>query len=190
MTWMGINGFALFMQIYVSFKGYEPSVRLLSLIGWGVPALVVILILIAKRDTYGIYSIKITGADNMAFMCWITDSVVRNVTNVGYFGLIFTLNLIVFVWAIVKATACNQKCSNGKAVCGFLGFSSLLGLTWGLAFASVRAWLVPQLYIFTILNSIHGLYLVVWYSAFRRNQSARRDSQCSYQSSKAGQEKR
>nr|XP_014339426.1 PREDICTED: G-protein coupled receptor 56-like [Latimeria chalumnae] len=34
-TWVGINGFALFMQVYNVFKRHEPSIRLLSLIGWG-----------------------------------------------------------------------------------------------------------------------------------------------------------
>lgn len=86
---------------------------------------------------------------------------VHSVLVMGYGGLTSLFNLVVLAWALwtlrrlrVQADAPNARACHDTVT--VLGLTVLLGTTWALAFFSFGVFLLPQLFLFTILNSLYG----------------------------------
>uniref|UniRef100_H3A2A6 Adhesion G protein-coupled receptor G3 n=1 Tax=Latimeria chalumnae TaxID=7897 RepID=H3A2A6_LATCH len=171
-TWMGIEGFHLYMLLIRVYNTYvRHYIVKLGIVGWGLPTLVVTLILILKSNAYGSFEIETTQHKN-ASMCWIKDPVVHYATNVIYFGFIFLCNTTLLLFVVgkilkLKSTVPVQR-KIWKDISTVLGLSSMLGITWGLAFFSFGPLLHTLLYLFTILNSLQGFFLLLWVWALRR----------------------
>lgn len=95
----------------------------------------------------------------------------------GYGGLTSLFNLVVLAWVLwtlhrLKA----QKKASGLRVCRdtitVLGLTVLLGTTWALAFFSFGVFLLPQLFLFTIFNSLYGFFLFLWFCSQRCRSEA------------------
>lgn len=88
--------------------------------------------------------------------CWLTSPPAYSAT-LCYAGLILLFNMLVLgrVVMILRSIR-RQKGQARKDWATVLGLTCLLGTTWGLAFFGFGIFLVPQLYLFTILNSLQG----------------------------------
>lgn len=86
---------------------------------------------------------------------------VHSVLVMGYGGLTSLFNLVVLAWAlwILCRLRAREKVLSSWAyrdTVMVLGLTVLLGTTWALAFFSFGAFLLPQLFLFTIFNSLYG----------------------------------
>ena len=93
--------------------------------------------------------------------CWVRSSWVHRVLVMGYGGLTSLFNLVVLAWALrVLSKLRVQEKAPGTRACRdtvtVLGLTVLLGTTWALAFFSFSVFLLPQLFLFTIFNSLYG----------------------------------
>lgn len=97
------------------------------------------------------------------FRCWISNAVVHQGVNVGYYAVVFIFTFIVFIMTVRKIVL--LKSAAGKAqdtssiktnFFSILGLFFLLGITWAFAFFSFGPLLIASYYIFTILNSFQG----------------------------------
>ncbi|KAM3827456.1 adhesion G-protein coupled receptor G4 [Vipera latastei] len=115
-TWMGLEAINMYFALVRVFKVYIPYYMLrLSIAGWGVspflvnvvlfswgslgiPALIVIVALSISRDFYGTEFVlrRNTDSPSMQF-CWIQDNSVFYISVVGYFILVFLINISMFV---------------------------------------------------------------------------------------------
>ncbi|NWI69468.1 AGRG3 protein, partial [Todus mexicanus] len=168
-TWMALEGCHLYL-LFVKVLGtyIHHYLAKLCLVGWGFPALVVGVAGII--GSYGEYSIQTADHQVIAHLCWITPKylLVHYITNCGYFGLIFLFNMAVF-GVVTQKSCCLQ--SRGavqgdrktwKVALVVLGLFCLLGATWALAFLTYGTSSVPVLYLFTILNSLQGIFIFIW----------------------------
>lgn len=89
--------------------------------------------------------------------CWLTSPSAHYVT-LCYAGLILLFNVLVLVAvvAVLRRTRQQQQQRARKDWMTVLGLTCLLGTTWGTAFCAFGVLLVPQLYLFTVLNSLQG----------------------------------
>lgn len=88
--------------------------------------------------------------------CWLTSSPAHYAT-LCYTGLILLFNTLVLGRvAVILRRIRQQKGQAWKDWATVLGLTCLLGTTWGLAFFRFGVFLVPQIYLFTILNSLQG----------------------------------
>ncbi|XP_069510310.1 adhesion G-protein coupled receptor G5 isoform X2 [Ambystoma mexicanum] len=166
-TWMAIEGFHLYLLLI---KVYNIYVRhylcKLSAVGWGLPILTVILIALIRGDSYGTHTIGTYEGYQNRTMCWVVSWEVNYGLNLAYVGFIFVFNASILIIATKKIrnlhTAKGQACRDTMTV---LALTCLLGLTWGLAFFSFGAMLETQIFAFTILNSLQGLFIFIWYCA-------------------------
>ncbi|XP_015495087.1 adhesion G protein-coupled receptor G3 isoform X3 [Parus major] len=104
------------------------------------------------------------------FRCWITSKhlLVHYITNCGYFGLIFLFNMAVF--GVVTQKSCSLQGTGAvqgyhkpwKVALVAAGLFCLLGATWALAFLTYGISSTPVLYLFTILNSLQGIFIFIW----------------------------
>lgn len=95
------------------------------------------------------------------FRCWISDAIVHQGVNIGYYAGVFIFTLTVFIItvrqiAVLKPAEAQNSSSIKTNSFSILGLFLLLGITWAFAFFSYGPLLLPSYYIFTILNSFQG----------------------------------
>ncbi|NWH24339.1 AGRG3 protein, partial [Grus americana] len=168
-TWMLLEGCHLYL-LFVKVLGtyIHHYLAKLCLVGWGFPALVVGVAGII--GSYGEYIIQTTDHQVIAHLCWITSKylLVHYITNCGYFSLIFLFNMAVF--GVVTQKSCclqgtgviHQDRKAWKVALVAVGLFCLLGTTWALAFLTHSTSSAPILYLFTILNSVQGIFIFIW----------------------------
>ncbi|NXD73504.1 AGRG3 protein, partial [Eolophus roseicapillus] len=168
-TWMALEGCHLYL-LFVKVLGtyvHQYLVKL-CLVGWGFPALVVGVA--GAISSYEEYSIQTMDHQVIAHLCWITSKhlLVHYIANCGYFGLIFLFNTAVF--GVVIQKSCSLQGTGvvqgdrkaWKVALVAMGLFCLLGATWALAFLTHGTSSVAMLYLFTILNSLQGIFIFVW----------------------------
>ncbi|NXI07523.1 AGRG3 protein, partial [Irena cyanogastra] len=168
-TWMALEGCQLYL-LFVKVLGtyIHHYLAKLCLVGWGFPVLVVGVA--GVIGSYGEYSIQTMDHQVIARLCWITSKhlLVHYITNCGYFGLIFLFNMAVF--GVVTQKSCSLQ--GAGAVQGYrqpwkvalvaAGLFCLLGATWALAFLTYGISSTVVLYVFTVLNSLQGIFIFIW----------------------------
>ncbi|KAM9408682.1 adhesion G-protein coupled receptor G1 [Pholidichthys leucotaenia] len=185
-TWMALEGFHLYLLLVKVFNIYIRRYLLkLSVVGWGVPAIIVSLVVIIKRDIYGLVFMDSSNSNDTA-MCYIKDDTVKITTMVGFFSLVFLFNMSVLGVTVRQVLCLHQsqkygptECSRVKRnICTLLGLITLLGMTWGMVFFLFGPLSTPFLYLFCILNSLQGFFIFLWFvmSLKKTKQSANEKS--------------
>lgn len=84
-------------------------------------------------------------------------------TCAGYFGVMFFLNVAMFIVVMVQICGRNGKRSNRtlreevlRNLRSVVSLTFLLGMTWGFAFFAWGSLNVPFMYLFSIFNSLQG----------------------------------
>ncbi|XP_067351081.1 adhesion G-protein coupled receptor G2-like isoform X2 [Channa argus] len=170
-SWMALEGFHFYILLVTVFNIYIRRYLLkLSLVGWGVPAVIVSLVVIIDKDAYGHAPLNPSNPNDTT-ICYITNNTVKDVTTIGAFGLVFIFNMIMLVVTIRQVLSLRHDKEFGQSNYGrvkgdilvLLGISILLGITWGLVFFSFGSLTTPGLYLFCILNSLQGFFIFLWF---------------------------
>ncbi|KAJ8279314.1 hypothetical protein COCON_G00063800 [Conger conger] len=176
-TWMGLEAFHMYLAIVKVFNSYMSRYMLkFSLFGWGVPLMVVIIVIAISKDNYGLISYgKYTDGSTDEF-CWIRNDVAFYVALVAYFCLVFVINLAMFVVVMVQLRRIkrqnpnNSQHRNGlQELRSVAGLTFLLGLTWGFAFFAWGPVNLAFMYLFAILNSLQGFFIFIFHCALKEN---------------------
>ncbi|XP_040426814.1 adhesion G protein-coupled receptor G3 isoform X2 [Cygnus olor] len=168
-TWTALEGSHLYLLFIKVLGTYiHHYLAKLCLIGWGFPALVVVVA--GAMGSYGEYSIRTTDQQTVVHLCWINSEhlLVHYITNCGYFSLVFLFNTAIF--GVVAWKNCHLwstgmvqgHCKAWRVALAAVGLFCLLGATWALAFLSYGSSSVPMLYLSAILNSLQGLFIFIW----------------------------
>ncbi|XP_021441659.2 adhesion G-protein coupled receptor G5 isoform X2 [Oncorhynchus mykiss] len=173
-TWMAIEAVHLYLLLVKVFNTYyRHYMAKLSVIGWGVPGIIVGVSLAVKdiKPLYGPTKMTMADTNQTNTICWIMDIPFFYCMNVAYFTLIFVFNsgiLLTVTTRICQLQCYSSKGMPGKAslawkdICTVLGLTCLLGITWGLAFLSYGYVNLPILYLFSIFNSLQGFFIFLW----------------------------
>ncbi|XP_035636884.2 mucin-5AC-like isoform X2 [Oncorhynchus keta] len=177
-TWMGLEAVHMYLALVKVFYTYIPRYMLkFSLLGWGTPLLVVIVVIAVDEDNYGLvgYGKYVDGSRTDDF-CWLKNDIAFYVTVVAYFCVIFLMNLVMF--AVVMVQLCRIKRQNPdnkrhrnrlQDLRSVVGVTVLLGLTWGFAFFAWGPVNLPFMYLFCIFNSFQGFFIFVFHCAVKEN---------------------
>lgn len=95
--------------------------------------------------------------------CWINSNAVFYITVVGYFCVIFLLNISMFIVVLVQLCRIKRKKQLGaqrktsiQDLRSIAGLTFLLGITWGFAFFAWGPVNVTFMYLFAIFNTLQG----------------------------------
>ncbi|XP_068566810.1 adhesion G protein-coupled receptor G3-like [Cebidichthys violaceus] len=181
-TWTALEGFHLYLLLVRVFNIYVRRYLLkLSLVGWGLPTLIAVVCGIS--GVYGKYRLEVKDADDRnstAEICWMSSHrlPVSFVTTVAFPCLVILCNscmlgLVVFkLWGLraggggAESGRDSKKMTREKWMklwkdCAtVLGLSCVLGLPWGLASTTYIS--LSGIYVFTILNSLQGVFMFLW----------------------------
>ncbi|XP_062997543.1 adhesion G-protein coupled receptor G5 [Elgaria multicarinata webbii] len=173
LTWMAIEGFHLYMLVIRVYNSYIRRYLLkLCSVGWGFPGLAVLAIVLIKNNSYGAHFVKTSSDRSSSAMCWITAPVINHI-NLIYFSATILFNmavLAVVVWKVrqLKANPLRQRKEHScKDLVTVLGLTCLLGATWTSVFISFGVFSILQMFLFTVLSSLQGLFICLWYCFLR-----------------------
>ncbi|XP_050995016.1 adhesion G-protein coupled receptor G6 isoform X4 [Labeo rohita] len=176
-TWMGLESIHMYIALVKVFNTYiRRYILKFCLVGWGVPAAVVGIVLAVGKNSYGKnYYGKGDNGQGTEF-CWIHSPVVFYVTCVGYFSMIFLMNVAMFIVVMIQICGRNGKRSNRtlreeilRNLRSVVSLTFLLGMTWGFAFFAWGPVSLAFMYLFSIFNSLQGLFIFVFHCALKEN---------------------
>ncbi|XP_075393462.1 adhesion G-protein coupled receptor G1 [Tenrec ecaudatus] len=173
LTWMGLEGYNLYRLVVEVFGTYVPGYMLkLSLVGWGFPLFLVTLVALVDVNNYGSIILTVRRTPQRVIypsMCWIRDSMVSHITNLGLFGLVFLFNTVMLGTMVVQILRLRPNAQKWPHVLTLLGLSLVLGLPWALIFFSFASgtFQLAILYLFSIITSFQGFLIFLWYWSMR-----------------------
>ncbi|XP_004626004.1 adhesion G-protein coupled receptor G1 [Octodon degus] len=173
LSWMGLEGYNLYRLVVEVFGTYVPGYVLkLSAVGWGFPAFLVMLVALVDVNNYGPIILAVHRTPESVIypsMCWIRDSLVSYVTNLGLFSLVFLFNLAMLGTMVVQILRLRPHNQKWPHVLTLLGLSLVLGLPWALVFFSFASgtFRLVILYLFSIITSFQGFLIFLWYWSMR-----------------------
>ncbi|KAG8524309.1 Adhesion G-protein coupled receptor G1 [Galemys pyrenaicus] len=173
LSWMGLEGYNLYRLVVEVFGTYVPGYLLkLSAVGWGFPIFLVILVVLVDVNNYGPIILAVHRTPESVIypsMCWIRDSLVSHITNLGLFSLVFLFNAAMLGTMVVQILRLGPHGQQWPHVLTLLGLSLVLGLPWALVFFSFASgtFQLVVLYFFSIITSFQGFLIFLWYWSMR-----------------------
>ncbi|XP_041325993.1 adhesion G-protein coupled receptor G6 isoform X4 [Pyrgilauda ruficollis] len=181
-TWMGLEAVHMYIALVKVFNTYiRRYILKFCIIGWGLPALVIAIVFAsANTNASHVYGKQLYGRDANGQggddFCWIKNEVVFYVTCAGYFGIMFLMNVAMFIVVMVQICGRNGKRTNRslkeeilRNLRSVVSLTFLLGMTWGFAFFAWGPLTLAFLYLFSIFNSLQGLFIFVFHCAMKEN---------------------
>ncbi|XP_035767568.1 adhesion G-protein coupled receptor G2 [Neolamprologus brichardi] len=174
-TWMGLEAVHMYVALVKVFNVNVSHYMLkFSLAGWGIPMIVVIIVIAIDKKNYGLVSYGRFSDGTTDEFCWLKNDIAFYVAVVAYFCVIFIFNFVMFI--VVMVQLCRIKKQNPQNlqhrstlqdVRSVLGITILLGLTWGFAFFAWGPVNLPFMYLFAIFNSLQGFFIFVFHCAVK-----------------------
>ncbi|NXL42285.1 AGRG2 protein, partial [Podilymbus podiceps] len=173
-TWMGLEAFHMYLALVKVFNTYVRKYILkFCIVGWGLPAVVVSIVLAVSPDNYGRKTTGKVSINRPDEFCWIKNEIVFYITAVGYFCLIFLINISMFIVVLIQLCRIKKKKQLGtqrktsiQDLRSVAGLTFLLGITWGFAFFTVNEVFT---YLFTIFNTLQGFFIFLFYCVTKEN---------------------
>ncbi|XP_077336872.1 adhesion G-protein coupled receptor G2 isoform X2 [Lithobates pipiens] len=175
-TWMGLEAFHMYLSLVKVFNTYIRKYMLkFCIIGWGAPAVVVAIILAVNKDLYELQISTPYPNGAADYFCWM-KGIIYWITVVGYFCIIFLLNVSMFVVVLIQLCRIKRQKQLGyqrktmlQDVRSVAGITCLLGITWGLGFFSFGPGKTVIQYLFAIFNSLQGFFIFFFYCVAKEN---------------------
>ncbi|KAF3705649.1 Adhesion G-protein coupled receptor G4 [Channa argus] len=167
-TWMGLEAVNMYLALVKVFNVYVPSYILkFCVLGWGLPLVICILVLVVNREAYGNhlytdFQPSLGSPHNSDSFCWLQDNVTFYVSVVAYAVLVFIFNTAVFVVVLLQIRHMQVNSPAGTRsglmhdLKGVASLTLLLGLTWTIGFFTWGPARVVLLYLFSGLNTLQG----------------------------------
>ncbi|KAM9354916.1 adhesion G-protein coupled receptor G6 [Pholidichthys leucotaenia] len=177
-TWMGLESVHMYIALVKVFNTYiRRYILKFCIMGWGLPAVLVGIVVMADKKSYGLkeYGRGESARESTEF-CWIDSPVVFYTTCVGYFCLVFLLNVAMFIVVMLQICGRNGKRTNRslreevlRNLRSAISLTFLLGMTWGFAFFAWGPVSLAFTYLFAIFNSLQGLFIFFFHCALKEN---------------------
>ncbi|KAL4236327.1 hypothetical protein ACF0H5_004714 [Mactra antiquata] len=171
--WMFVEGIHILFMLVQVFDAAKSRLRYYYCIGYGAPLFVVGVSALVYHEGYGTQR-----------YCWLTTERMFIWSFAGPVALILLVNLVILIYAMSavckhseyvftkeKSTAWSMK----AWIQGALAIEVLLGLTWVFGYFYISAEAIPIAYLFTIFNSLQGLFIFVFHCVL--NKKVRKEYQ-------------
>ncbi|XP_062409226.1 adhesion G protein-coupled receptor G3-like [Sardina pilchardus] len=177
LTWFAIEGLHLYLLFIRVFNIHVRRYLLkLSLLGWGLPAVPVAVVV--GLNLYGESKIENVegGSTSMCFMK--KENLIPQILTYCYFLLVLIFNVTMFsvvlnqlLKARLHSPMPQDKGLNRGMVLSLLALSWMLGISWGImTFGGIAPLQEISFYIFCSLNGLHGLFLFLRYCSLLRKE--------------------
>uniref|UniRef100_A0A8C4N3M1 Uncharacterized protein n=1 Tax=Eptatretus burgeri TaxID=7764 RepID=A0A8C4N3M1_EPTBU len=174
-SWMGLEALHLHLALVRVFFYTPHRLMKTAALGWGLPVVVVGLLLIIDADAY-----QAVDEGHGEVFCWIRPGLPLGLTVIAYLAVVLLMNLLVFIFVLMQlahlrsgrsfpnagpAPATGRHSPSGLQAAGSL--ASLLGLTWILGLVAFGPTYLPFMYLFVISNSLQGFCIFLFHCILR-----------------------
>ncbi|KAG5269572.1 hypothetical protein AALO_G00203540 [Alosa alosa] len=177
LTWVAIEGLHLYLLFIRVFNIHIRRYLLkLGLLGWGLPAVPVAVIV--GLDLYGESKIENEEGGSTS-VCFVKkDNLIPQILTYCYFLLVLLFNVTMFsvvlnqlLKARLHSPIPQDKGLNWGMVLSLLALSWMLGISWGvMTFSAIAPLQEISFYIFCTLNGLHGFFLFLRYCSLLRKE--------------------
>ncbi|XP_034006809.1 adhesion G-protein coupled receptor G6 isoform X4 [Trematomus bernacchii] len=176
-TWMGLESIHMYIALVKVFNTYiRRYILKFCIVGWGLPAVLVGIVVAVDKNSYGVREYGRGDSGESSKFCFIKNSVVFYTTCVGYFCLVFLLNVAMFIVVMMQICGRNGKRSNRtlreevlRNLRSVVSLTFLLGMTWSFALFAWGPVYLAFTYLFSIFNSLQGLFIFIFHCALKEN---------------------
>ncbi|XP_056261110.1 adhesion G-protein coupled receptor G6 isoform X4 [Seriola aureovittata] len=177
-TWMGLESIHMYIALVKVFNTYiRRYILKFCIVGWGLPAVLLGIVVAVDKNSYGSIEYGRGGSEEeSSVLCWIKNKAVFYTTCVGYFCVVFLLNVAMFIVVMMQICGRNGKRSNRtlreevlRNLRSVISLTFLLGMTWGFALFASGPVALAFMYLFTIFNSLQGLFIFIFHCALKEN---------------------
>ncbi|XP_052777119.1 adhesion G protein-coupled receptor L1-like isoform X1 [Mya arenaria] len=164
--WMFLEGIHILFMLVQVFDAARSRVKYYYLVGYGFPLLIVGISALVYHDGYGTEK-----------YCWLTSDRMFLWSFAGPVAFILLVNLLILIYAMTAVckhseyvfTKDKSPTGNIRAwIQGALALEVLLGLTWVFGFFYISEEALPFAYLFTIFNSLQGLFIFVFHCVLNK----------------------
>lgn len=170
LCWMAMEVFHTFLLVRKVFSSTPPWVFYLG--GFGLPALLVG-ILLSVGGIYG--ERKIVPSENVTGpyrMCWMLDNdnsrLAHYIINVGLLAVVVSSGAVMLFLVVKEIRNRPDWKKIHVAFLSIWGLTCLFGTTWGLGFLDFGPLSEATLFLFCVINSLQGFFLMLRYCALER----------------------
>ncbi|XP_070568344.1 adhesion G-protein coupled receptor G6-like isoform X2 [Ptychodera flava] len=160
MIWAALEAINMYLLLVKVFKTYiSHQILKFSIIGWGLPLVVVAITLGIDLDHYGYFN----------NICWLS----RYPFYFGFLipvGIILIFNFVVYFLVLHQICGLNsrklttsQRYTTVAQVRAAMCVMVLLGLTWAMAVFAINEVSLVVNYLFAIFNSLQGLFIFIFH---------------------------
>ncbi|XP_062273683.1 adhesion G-protein coupled receptor G1-like [Scomber scombrus] len=162
--WMGIEVFHTFWLVHVVFYP-SPKPYVWNLVGFVLPAVPVI-VLAAVGDIYGLREVVPSDdVSNPYRMCWMKNNskawLAHYFTTMTILPILVITGMVMLFLVYREIRTRDEWRQNRVAFLSIWGLSCLYGTTWGLTFLDIRPLSEYIIFLFCILNSFQGFFLML-----------------------------
>ncbi|XP_077972920.1 uncharacterized protein LOC120337160 isoform X3 [Styela clava] len=183
LMWMGLEAINMYIALVKVFNTYYRKYMLkMSLAGWGVPLLIVLIAFIVQFAT-GIPSYEMNSKTEI---CWLRKDVFYG-TLVAPFAIVFLLNSVIYCLVLAQLLGMSSrklkhldsarklkkpaKRENFRKLRGAIGLMALLGISWGFALGTFDKAALTFAYVFVVFNSSQGFWVFIFHCVLKKEVS-------------------
>jgi hypothetical protein len=156
--WMLCEGILLYMMVVVVFDSGKTYSALFFALGWGLPLVIVGVSFGARYDYYGNSDYCFLTQHNGLIYAFVGPMIAILLVNLGIF--IVVLKIVVSRVSDIAGRRVAYVKSGLRAAAVLM---PIMGLTWAVGVFAVDSLSLPLAYMFTILNSLQGLFVLIFH---------------------------
>ncbi|XP_058809833.1 latrophilin Cirl-like isoform X3 [Phymastichus coffea] len=163
-AWMFLEGFQLYVMLIEVFEAEKSRLRWYYLAAYGIPLLVVTISSLADPFSYGTDRYCWLRADNYFIFSFVGPVILVILANLVFLSMAIYMMCRHANASISMKSKENSRIANARAwLRGAIVLVFLLGLTWTFGLLYLNQESVFMAYIFTVLNSLQGLFIFVFH---------------------------
>ncbi|XP_076048684.1 latrophilin Cirl-like isoform X2 [Oratosquilla oratoria] len=163
-AWMFMEGFQLYVMLVEVFEAEKSRVRWYYAGAYGVPAVVVAVSAVVDPFSYGTPEACWLKADNYFIFAFVGPVIAVIIANSVFLSMaLFIICRHANVASTLKNKEHTKLASIRTWVRGAIVLMFLLGLTWTFGLLYLNKASVVMAYIFTVLNSLQGLFIFIFH---------------------------
>ncbi|KAL7847433.1 hypothetical protein AOLI_G00221510 [Acnodon oligacanthus] len=168
-TWVALESVHIYLTVVKVFNNYVAHFMVkVTLVGWGIPLVVLIIPVAINKSVYGLTSTLLDNG-SVEYFCWWKDMNVFRIVVGAYFSVTYLMNFSMFIVVLTLMCRIKKKTPHParnrtvlQDIWSVTALAVLMGLTWIFGLFSWGSAHLFFTYLSAICNSLQGFFIFVF----------------------------